>query len=207
MPERKPIVEGLQKGFNYLENRLTGNCDEQFSCVETYMIFRLAQIFDPSFAATTLTPAMVDDLVAIKPLASFDLIAGLKKELPAYLVAAASCGGFNRADPEEYSRGLLKWWRINNPPFPTWAKGGRAHHLRHGAELGGERACLLPRQVDVWQGAAQLAGGLRARRVDVAVQQAQRRLSSPHFAAGDEATEAWWLPRASPAEIHSADIG
>ena len=125
MPERKPIVEGLQKGFNYLENRLTGNCDEQFSCVETYMIFRLAQIFDPSFAATTLTPAMVDDLVAIKPLAGFDLIAGLKKELPAYLVAAASCGGFNRADPEEYSRGLLKWWRINNPPFPTWAKAAR----------------------------------------------------------------------------------
>ena len=125
MPERKPIVEGLQKGFDYLESRLTGNCHEQFSCVETYQIFRLAQIFDPSFAATTLTPAMVDDLVAIKPLAGFNLVAGLKKELPAYLVAAASCGGFNRTDPAEYSIGLLKWWRINNPPFPTWAKAAR----------------------------------------------------------------------------------
>ena len=79
MPERKPIVEGLQKGFDYLENRLTGNCENQFSCVETYMIFRLAQLFDPSFAATTLNPAMVDDLVAIKPLAGFNLVAGLKK--------------------------------------------------------------------------------------------------------------------------------
>ena len=63
--------------------------------------------------------------MAIKPLAGFNLIAGLKKELPAYLVAAASCGGFNRADPEEYSRGLLKWWRIYNPSFPTWAKAAR----------------------------------------------------------------------------------
>ena len=24
-----------------------------------------------------------------------------------------------------HSRGLLKWWRINNPPFPTWAKAAR----------------------------------------------------------------------------------
>ena len=88
------------------------------------------------------------------------------------------------------------------PALPDVGQG-RAHHLLHGAELGGERARLLPRQVDVWQGATQLAGGLRAGRADVALQQAHRRLSSPHFAAGDEAAEAWWPPRASPAEIHS----
>ena len=46
-------------------------------------------------------------------------------ELPAYLVASASCTGFNRADMSEYTEGILKWWRFNNPQFPGWAKAAR----------------------------------------------------------------------------------
>ena len=33
---RKAIVEGLSKGFTYLEDRLTGNCAPNFDCRETY---------------------------------------------------------------------------------------------------------------------------------------------------------------------------
>ena len=38
----------------------------------------LGQAFDPTFAAMHLTPAMVDDLMAIEPLAAHDLLNGLK---------------------------------------------------------------------------------------------------------------------------------
>ena len=43
------------------------------------------QAFDPTFASMHLTSAMVDDLMAIEPLAGHDLLDGLKQELPAYL--------------------------------------------------------------------------------------------------------------------------
>ena len=39
---------------------------------------RRRQAFDPTFAAMHLTPAMVDDLMAIEPLAAHDLLNGLK---------------------------------------------------------------------------------------------------------------------------------
>ena len=43
---------------------------------------RRRQAFDPTFAAMHLTPAMVDDLMAIEPLAAHDLLNGVKQELP-----------------------------------------------------------------------------------------------------------------------------
>ena len=61
------------------------------------------QAFDPTFAAMHLTPAMVDDLMAIEPLAGHDLLDGLKQELPAYLSAAATCPALNRSDVGEYT--------------------------------------------------------------------------------------------------------
>ena len=51
--------------------------------MDSYAILRLAQVFDPSYAAANLNPGMVDDLMAIIPLANLDLLADLKKELPA----------------------------------------------------------------------------------------------------------------------------
>ena len=56
---------------------------------------------------------------------------------------AASCGGFNRTDPEEYSRELLKWWRINNPPFPTWAKAARIIFAMSPSSAASERVFSL----------------------------------------------------------------
>ena len=43
---------------------------------------RRRQAFDPTFAAMHLTPAMVDDLMAIEPLAAHDLLNGVKQEPP-----------------------------------------------------------------------------------------------------------------------------
>ena len=66
------IVDCLILGFAYLENRLTGNCRSQFSCEHTYLVFRLSQVFDPSFASENealIDQAFVRSLAAIKPLA------------------------------------------------------------------------------------------------------------------------------------------
>ena len=52
-------------------------------------------MFDPSFAAQHLTPGMVDDLATIVPIAGFDLLPGLKKELPMYLSVAQFRNGFS----------------------------------------------------------------------------------------------------------------
>ena len=86
---------------------------------------RRRQAFDPTFAAMHLTPAMVDDLMAIEPLAGHDLLDGLKQELPAYLSAAATCPALNRSDVGEYTEAVLAFYRAFNPRFPTWAKAAR----------------------------------------------------------------------------------
>ena len=57
---------------------------------------RRRQAFDPTFAAMHLTPAMVDDLMAIEPLAAHDLLNGLKQELPDLPVGRRHVPGVQR---------------------------------------------------------------------------------------------------------------
>ena len=115
----------VQPAFEYIENRLTGNCAASYDCTETYTLFRLAQAFDPSFAATSLTRGIVDELAKMTPLATHNLIPGLLLELPNYLLAAATCPGFDRTDIKAFTDGVLLWWKHNNPKFPTWAIAAR----------------------------------------------------------------------------------
>ena len=37
--------------FDYLENRLTGQCQAQFDCTHSYAICRVLRLFDPSYVA------------------------------------------------------------------------------------------------------------------------------------------------------------
>eukprot|EP00967_Tisochrysis_lutea_P122651 scaffold203150_cov30-Tisochrysis_lutea.AAC.1 len=43
----------------------------------------------------------------------------LKAELPAYLVAAAHAA-INVTNVEDFSDGVLEWWRQNNKSLPAW---------------------------------------------------------------------------------------
>ena len=86
---------------------------------------RRRQAFDPTFAAMHLTPAMVDDLMAIEPLAAHDLLDGLKQELPAYLSAAATCPALNAPTR---ARRSLPWGGQN------WSTG--RHAERHTSPRG-----------------------------------------------------------------------
>ena len=55
-PQRKRIISGLAKGFDYLESRLMGTCDATYSCEHMYEVAKLAQVLDPQYAATALDP-------------------------------------------------------------------------------------------------------------------------------------------------------
>ena len=89
-PERTAIIEGIHPAFQYIEDRITGNCDRQYDCSHMYNILRLVQAFDPSFAATSLSQPLVEELSVIIPIGAHDLIPGLVRELPQYLASSPS---------------------------------------------------------------------------------------------------------------------
>ena len=83
----------------------------------------------------------VEEMYEIKPLAAHNLIPDMIKELPAYLVAAASCTSFNHADVAEFTDAILKWWGFNHPKFPAWAKAARLIFAMLPSSAPSERAC------------------------------------------------------------------
>lgn len=125
LPERKAICKALEAGFNYLEARITGTCDGQYSCVEMYEMCSLVRAFDPNFACTHVAPPFVDTMSAIIPLNALGMLNDLKQQLPAYLAAAARAPIFDKASVDDYTDGILLWWRTNGKSFPAWALAAR----------------------------------------------------------------------------------
>ena len=143
LPNRKFIVDGLKKAFEYLEKRLLGppHCDKRYDCSHLYKVLRLVRIFDPGFtAATQLTVESINDLSQIRPLR--ELIQRLKAETPAYfaLVQGSNISAppfpppclpndeLKKFDPKDitmYTDQVLKWWRTHGQKIPTWAKAAR----------------------------------------------------------------------------------
>ena len=82
LQKHKEMYDAFVLGFDYLEARIAGTCDAQYSCAAMYEVARVARAFNPNFATNHLNPAFVDAMVAITPLASHGLISQLKNELP-----------------------------------------------------------------------------------------------------------------------------
>ena len=120
-----PIANGLAKGFEYLNNRLTGNCAEQYSCEASMHVLDLVRAFDPTYAASHITrPADVEKLADIPCLGA--RVGGMRQELEQYRMLAAGHPGFDRSSVSEYTDALLLWWRQNCPSIPAWAEAARA---------------------------------------------------------------------------------
>jgi hypothetical protein len=107
------IVDSIVPAFDYLENRLTGNCRNQFSCEHTYEVFRLARVFDPSFASENealINQAFIRSLASIKPLARDDgaLIRALERDSHLYIAAAR---GFtvDHSNVDVFTEAVLAW--------------------------------------------------------------------------------------------------
>ena len=105
--ERKGICDGLVPGFEYLEARITGTCNAQYSLVAMYELCELARVFDPNFAAAHANPALIDRMSVITPLNALNMLDGMKKELPLYLSAAANSPTFDK--------GSDRWLTITTP--------------------------------------------------------------------------------------------
>lgn len=121
---RKDLVAGLKLGFGYLEDRLLGNCEAPFDCSPAYAVFKLVRAFDPARALELNVSNWIDQLTVILPIAQWNLVAGMKTELPAYL-AAAQGSSFDRKDIEVYTTQILSWWRNHCKTFPSWALAAR----------------------------------------------------------------------------------
>ena len=125
LPERNTICDALKPGFDYLEARLTGTCDAQYSLVEMYELCRVSRAFDPTFASANVNAAFVDSMGAITPLRALGMLDELKQQLPQYLTAAASAPTMDKNSVEDYSDAILQWWRNNGKSFPAWALAAR----------------------------------------------------------------------------------
>jgi len=118
LAEWKRLVQQVKNGIGYLRDRLPGNCEANYDCTQLFEVYRLVQAFDPSFAAQHLTPAWVDGLATITPLAEH--VPGLKRELPAYL---SKCAGtaYDHDDVDKFTTDVLGFWANHSKKFPTWA--------------------------------------------------------------------------------------
>jgi hypothetical protein len=107
LPERlQEIVGGLNPAFSYLEARLTGTCQNVYSCVRSYEISKLLQLFDPSFIEENdITVAHVARLEVIVPFGARPVLMDLN------LYVAASAGfTIDHGDVGGFTAGILTWW-------------------------------------------------------------------------------------------------
>jgi hypothetical protein len=105
-------VGGLNPAFAYLEVRLTGTCQHVYSCVHSYEIFELLQLFDPSFIEENdTTAAHVARLEVIVPFGARPVfMEKIQRDLHLYVAVSA---GFtiDNCDVDDFTAGVLTWWK------------------------------------------------------------------------------------------------
>ncbi|KAK3252667.1 hypothetical protein CYMTET_38048 [Cymbomonas tetramitiformis] len=127
---REYAVEELKAAYAYLENRLLGICDSSYDCSHTYLVFELAQLFDPSFVsenAAKIDSAWVKRLASVIPLAraqSGNLLKEMQAELSTYLSLTK---GFTceHENIDVFTTNVLSWWKNNGKSLPAWSCGAR----------------------------------------------------------------------------------
>ena len=123
-PEWQKAVNSVKQTYTYLENRLTDNCQAPYHCSSSYEVCRVSQLFDPSFAAASLTPAFVDELCAAIPALSSQT-ASLKAEVDAYRVAARAAPELDHSDVKAFTESVLEFWRKQGNHMPKWRAAAR----------------------------------------------------------------------------------
>jgi len=84
-------------------------------------------MFDPNFAAQTLTAALVAELSIVMPIAQHISIADLQRELPCYTSAARSVS-FSSDDVDLYTDAVLSFWAqapSGANGMPTWVRAAK----------------------------------------------------------------------------------
>lgn len=128
LPEWGKIVAAVKGGIGYLRNRLDGNLPPQhkhYDCSHMLQILRVVQAFNPAWAASNLTAALVDALAIVKPISS--LVPQLQAELHQYITHAknVSIDHTETSHDHSFTEGVLQFYKDNSSNFPTWAKAAR----------------------------------------------------------------------------------
>ena len=121
MSEWQSAVDMVKGAYDYLEQRITDDCNVPYHCSGPYEVCRVSQLLDPSFAAVHLIPSFVDELCAAIPAIS-GCSAALKMELDAYKLAARNAPALDHNDVELYTKGVLAFWRKEGTKIPAWRK-------------------------------------------------------------------------------------
>ncbi|KAL1518474.1 hypothetical protein AB1Y20_002765 [Prymnesium parvum] len=160
LPQRKGILKTLEEGLDYLEARLSGDCQANFSCKDMYAICRVVRAFNPNFAAAYVDEAFIEGMHCVTPIRT--LLQALKEELPAYLSAAAEAPSFHTGDVDTFSEKILRWWRGNHDQFPSWGAAARKVFALTPNSAGCERVFSLLKTLFGDQQYAALADMLRS---------------------------------------------
>jgi hypothetical protein len=113
-------VDMVKGAYDYLENRITDNCQGPYHCSGPYEVCRVSQLFDPSYVAANLTAAAVDELCDAIP--SLTDKAQLKSEVEAYKTAAAAAPAMDHSDVHAFTEAVLEFWRKHGKKMPMWRK-------------------------------------------------------------------------------------
>ena len=120
LPEFKDMVSRVKVAFQYLKDRMEGNCSNCYDCSGVVETCRVARIFNPTFAAAKLCAPFVDELCAAIP-SLRDQADALKAELHAYRQAATQAPPIDAGDVHEFTEAVLLFWRTNKKKLSAWA--------------------------------------------------------------------------------------
>jgi hypothetical protein len=123
LPARvQEIVGGLNPAFAYLEAHLTGTCQHVYSCIHSYEICGVLQLFGPSFNeendSTAVNVARLEVILPFK--ARPALMLELQRDLHLYVVASA---GFtmDHGDVDDFTAGILTSWKNHATEVGAWS--------------------------------------------------------------------------------------
>ena len=117
LPCAKSLLSGAREGvrpvFTYLDDRLSGNCDRQYDCTSTLEVFKVVQMFDPSWFKSHHEDMdcvqWVKDLGAAVPTLA-DLVSQLILQLPAYKAACNDCAVIGTGDITQFTEKVLSFF-------------------------------------------------------------------------------------------------
>jgi hypothetical protein len=139
-------VGGLNPAFAYLEARLTGTCQNVYSCLHSNGICELLQLFDPSFIEESdITAAHVARLEVIVPFGARPvLMAEHQRDLHLYVAASA---GFtiDHGDVGDFTAGILTWWKNHATEVGAWSEAAKISFAMAPNSAGAEHAFSMLR--------------------------------------------------------------
>jgi hypothetical protein len=132
LPEWATCLDKLKPGFEYIEDRLTDKCEMPYHMAAEHEIVRLAQFFDPDYAASH-TDCLVDFVSGFSCIPAFrvhNLLNTIHAELPPYVIAVKSFVAGSEKPPAEddmkaFTTRVLGFWARNHRKLPFLAIAAR----------------------------------------------------------------------------------